>query len=551
MKQLRDPAFWQRVREKEEYAEFRSLIQQKYEENRFDGSIPEISFKTWLRSETDGDLQEFWSVYFRRRHFVSYGALMALLYPEEPRYIEELSDVIWAICGEYSWVIPANVVFSTGGLNDFIDLFAAETAFLLAELSLVLSERLNPHIHTRIREEVKWRVLRNMKREAMLWETSENNWASVCGCNVGAAVMYLFPEEFPALLQRLQDVAFKSFFNSYSEEGTCLEGLGYWHYGLGTFMWFAELMREETGIDLTAGEKFRRMAAFGRRCFLKGDVLICFGDSIRHGRLDPGLMHCLRTRFPEDVKPVPGWMLSFWPGNTPWLQVTRNLIWLNPSPEEGSFRPESMDLPDSHQVLIATDKYSLAIRGGDNSFDVAQHSDLGGFILTTDEGQILCDPGPGLYSRDYFDPALRPSCFGAGSRFHNVPLINGEGQGYGTEYTASISHRENRIEVDLTNAYPEHRRVHRMLLHTDDALTLTDSFDPDIDRVTENFVTLLPPREEDGVIHIGTSVLEYDSSLTPVIKSVTGEMHTCIETFYTVSFDLPRGTDSVTFTIRP
>ena len=100
MKILRDPAFWQCVREKDEYAEFRKLIRQNYEENRFDGSIPEISFKTWLRSETDGDLQEFWSVYFRRRKCLSYGALMALIFPEEPRYIEEISDVIWAICGD-------------------------------------------------------------------------------------------------------------------------------------------------------------------------------------------------------------------------------------------------------------------------------------------------------------------------------------------------------------------------------------------------------------------------------------------------------------------
>ena len=55
MKLLRDPAFWQRVRESEDYAEYRRIIKKHYEKNRFDGDIPEISFKTRIRFDIDGD----------------------------------------------------------------------------------------------------------------------------------------------------------------------------------------------------------------------------------------------------------------------------------------------------------------------------------------------------------------------------------------------------------------------------------------------------------------------------------------------------------------
>ena len=553
MKQLLDPLFWQNVRNAAEYAPLRELICTMYEQNRYEGAIPELGFSSRTRFERDGDRHEFDDVFFRRRKLLSSAALMALIWPDEPRYLADLSEIMWAICGEYSWVLPAHEQFSTGGANDFVDLFSSETGFALAEICHVFGERLHRRIHDRVRAEVKWRILRNMQREVMCWENAVNNWASVCGCNVGGAILYLFPEEFDSLLKRLQETAFPSFFASYPADGTCLEGLGYWHYGFGTFVWFTELVRAHKGIDLLQGEKICRMAGYGRRCFLRGDVLVNFSEAPRHGRLDAGLIACLRKRLPEAVKPIPAWMTEVWPGNTPWLELTRNLIWLDADAGSGTFEPESMDLPDSAQVLVAAPKYSLAVRGGDNDEEIAQHCDIGGFIFSTDEGMIFCDPGSGQYSKDYFNGAFRVGHFFTGSKGHNVPLLNGKGQGFGKEFSGPITHRRNRIELELSGAYgqPEVTRFSRVLTHTEEAVTLTDSFDPKEAAVTEHFVTLLPPRAEDGVIRVGASVMEYDPSLTPVIASFTGMAHSKTETFYTLDFELPRNMDHVTFVIRP
>jgi len=556
MKKLKDAAFWQRVKTDAAYEHLRTMIRTMYEESRYAGTIPELGFQRRTRFDRDGDRTEFDGEYFRRRKLLSASAIMALIYPEEPQYLEELQEIIWAVCGEFSWVIPAHEKFSTGDANDFIDLFSAETAFSLAEISYALGERLHPRMHHRIRKEVKWRILRNLERETLMWEHSENNWASVCGCNVGGAVLYLFPEEFPRFLKRLQNAAFPSFYASYPEEGTCLEGLGYWHYGFGTFVWFAELVREYTdgSVDLLQGEKTARMAGFGRRCFLRGDTLINFGEAPRHGRLNAGLMTCLRTRLPGAVKPVPAWMTDVWPGNTPWLELTRNLIWLDTAPAEGTFEPESMDLPDSKQMLVATGKYSLAVRGGDNDVELGQHCDVGNFILSTDEGQIFCDFGSGPYTRDYFDPAYRRDYFNVGSQGHSVPILNGETQLLGKEYCGTISHAGNVITVEMADAYKIESisRFTRTFTHTENAVTLTDSFDPDYDSITERFVTLLRPTAEDGVIHIGASALEYDPTLAPIIQPHSVKDHDGFpETLYTVDFDLPKGLDRVTFVIRP
>ena len=554
MKQLRDPAFWQRVRESEDYAQYRRLIEKHYRESRFDGDIPEISFRTRIRFEIDGDRDEFAGVYFRRRHAMTYTALMAMIYPEEPRYIEELQEIMWAVCGEFSWILPAHARFSPGDDNDYIDLKAPDTAFTMAEICLLLGDRLHPKIRKRVRDEAGRRILDVFKRGHQNWEDAENNWSSVIGCYTAATILYLFPEEFDAALERIRSVAFESFFRSYSEEGTCFEGLGYWHYGFGTFVWFADLLLEYTEgkIDLLAGDKVRNMVGFGRRCFLRGNTIISFSDCERHGSLNPGLMAYLQKRFPEHVKPVPAWMMPIPETPQNWLELTRSMLYLDPNPAEGTFEPESMDLPDSGQVLIGTKTYSLAVRAGDNNVHVS-HCDVGNFIFSTDEGQILCDMGVGRYTKDYHDPNLRRSFFCIGSQGHNVPILNGETQKQGEEYRGTIRHTGSRIELEISGAYglESIRRFDRVFTHTEEEVILTDSFAPDYDSITERFTTLLRPTVENGTVRIGASRLEYDPALAPIIQPHTADLPGGMETIWTVDFDLPRGLDHVTFVLRP
>jgi len=82
-------------------------------------------------------------------------------------------------------------------------------------------------------------------------------------------------------------------------------------------------------------------------------------------------------------------------------------------------------------------------------------------------------------------------------------------------------------------------------------VTLTDSFDPDYDSITERFTTLLRPSVEDSAIRIGASSLEYDPALAPIIQPHAVDLSGGTETVWTVDFDLPRGLDHVTFVIRP
>jgi len=75
--------------------------------------------------------------------------VLSLLYPEEPEYLITLQDIMWDICNEYTWVIPAHIS------SHQIDLFSSETGLLLTESVAFLSTRFDKLVKERVYEEVK------------------------------------------------------------------------------------------------------------------------------------------------------------------------------------------------------------------------------------------------------------------------------------------------------------------------------------------------------------------------------------------------------------
>ena len=82
-------------------------IHEFYETTRYE-EIPALKYSSRMRYYDDGDRSEYEGPYFRRRTLVSALGLMTLIYPENERYLKELQELIWAICDEYSWVLPAH-----------------------------------------------------------------------------------------------------------------------------------------------------------------------------------------------------------------------------------------------------------------------------------------------------------------------------------------------------------------------------------------------------------------------------------------------------------
>lgn len=545
-------AFWKQVRSNNAYHEILSQIKQTYQNDRWD-EIPTLRYKTRMRFYGDGDRAEFERPYFRRRKFLSSAAFLALIYPEDGKYLEEVQECIWAICEEYSWCLPAHC---DGTLEDDlrrIDLFSAETGFTLAEICYLLEDRLDTLVLERARIEVRNRVIANFVNAPQKWEHYATNWAAVCAGNVGGAMMYLDPDSFDSQLPRLLDTM-HVFLSGFPDDGTCMEGFSYWHYGFGNFLWFADLLLQYTEghTDLLAWDKIEAIASYPHRSFLKGNTIVSSADCSAYGAADRGMISYLHSRFPS-VQLLPIDRTQYNQGGYCWMMPLRNLLYADHGAENTDFRLQDAFLPGAGQAVLHRKGYSFAIKAGHNH-EPHNHNDVGSFILSTNKGQIFCDLGAGLYTRQYFRKETRYGIFCNSSLSHSVPIVNGQPQLYGEDYNGKISVDGCKICVDFANAYGQDnfQKLTRTVLCEDGFVTLTDAFS-DYESLIERFVTLHKPEKYADHVVIQGVVLRFDPEYMSLsVKEESHLPHNAslpAQTVYCIDFALNAKVQDVTFTI--
>ena len=366
--------------------------------------------------------------------------------------------------------------------------------------------------------------------------------------------MYLDPDLFRQQLPRLLD-SMKNFMSGFPEDGTCMEGFHYWHYGFGNFVWFADLLLQFTHgeIDLFKWDKVETVSGYAQRCVLRGGTTVSYSDGERKGKSDRAMMHYLSRLFPDQVQLLPDEYTEFFKGNVTWMQTLRNLVYVDYTAKPVAFQLKDYDLPGAGQVVINREKYSLAVKAGHNA-EAHNHNDVGNIMLATDKGQIFCDLGAGLYTKQYFRD--RYSVFCNASRGHNVPLVNGGEQMPGGEYGGSICREDNRILVEFPGAYgqPDFQKLTRTFEYEEDRIVLTDAFLPDYRSLTERFVTTFKPVIFDDHVKVNGVNLYFEPEKVQV--SVKEEVHALhgyfdgTEIVYCIDFELKPGLDKIEFAFK-
>ena len=513
----------------------------RYREN----PIEALPFHLYRRFFMDGDRRNFEDLYFARRGRLSYLALAILLH-HRPEDIVALEDAIWAICEEYTWVLPAH----TSDLGDrynteVIDLFSAETGFALSEITYLLGDVLDPKVIRRIHECLEERIFRIYLSNTYTWETVSMNWASVCAGCVGGAFLYCAPERFPLVHDRIL-ATMECFLKGFGDDGICLEGIHYWGYGFGFFTYFAQLLYEFTDgkENLFAHPICRKTAFFQEHAFLRKNQTVSFSDGDRTCDFLPGLTHKLHKLYGSRLLPVEYAAFTEYCHRFP--AYLRNFFWVDPDAEVVTDR-ERQDkyFPTSQWFLSSGKILSLAAKAGHND-EPHNHNDIGSFLLVSDEGQILCDFGAGEYTGDYFRKATRYNYLCNNSFGHNVPIINGRGQLPGREYRGQvICHENGTFCVDIAGAYQDDALVSavRQMQLTEHGFLLKDCFRGTGLRVTERFVTMIPPRLTADGVHLGKFRLESACGVTPKISQETIMNHESQpDTLYLIDYELEETT---------
>ncbi|MFD1955539.1 heparinase II/III family protein [Paenibacillus thailandensis] len=501
--------FWRTVRESEDYADIVGEIRR--EGKRLGGTpVPELTYGLFTLFEKRGTRLEYENAYFERRRRLNTYMLLALLEPEKEERLKRLYDMIWSVCGEYTWCLPAHI--RTAEARGAIDLFAAETGFTLCEMRRLLGDRLPALLRDRIAQEVEERLLRPyMEAGPFGWETARHNWSAVCAGSIGAAALLLLEPS-----ERLTAIVLKAlgsmacFLEGYGDDGACLEGVGYWNYGFGYFVYFADLLKRRTegGIDLFAHPKVRAIALFQQKCYLHGAAVANFSDSAARVPAQLGLSHYLAGLYEEFDLPPSSIRASYTDDHcSRWAPAFRNIVWCDPAKRADTWRDADYVLPDAKWVMSrhtsSCGSFGFAAKGGHND-EPHNHNDIGSFIVSAEGVQLVAELGAGEYTAAYFgDGRYGFDC--NGSQGHSVPIVDGAYQAAGPDskgevLEASARDGEVRLKLEMASAYrlPHLSSLVRELVWRKrelPSLRLTDefAFTAQPGSIVERIVTLCAP----------------------------------------------------------
>lgn len=553
----RDKGFWREVREKDCYAPFREELLSLWNDLCEGKDIPELRFSDFKLYWITGSRAEYEAVYFNRRLRLNASVFLSMIYPEQEKYFRYLEDILFSICNEFTWCLPAHYGKIEQNNCRKIDLFAAETGFALAETYSMIGDRLDPLVAQRIKDEIDRRIIEPYatKLHQLWWESCENNWAAVCAGSVGCTVMLMRPERFPELRERIEETM-ECYLSGFGEDGICVEGCGYWHYGFGFFLVYADMVKTFTDgeIDHFPRPKVRAIATYIQKMFLTGRCAVSFADSGHYLRYHLGILHYLKSVYPEEVTVFDRSYSYNYDNCARFCLHLRAALWYREEYESNDLPAENYDhfAKGAEWFIHKTPTYGFAAKGGHNN-ESHNHNDVGSFIFARNGRQILTDPGTGKYCKEYFGKQ-RYTFFHTVSKGHSLPIIGGEGQKPGREYCARDCRVENGdFVLDIAGAYgiPELTALVRRFSFTDAGIMVSDRFDYCGTAVLrERIVTrVLPSAEIAGEIAVDGSTLRYDAN---AVSDVEIQKHTFDGSAdaYTVDLILREGVREFSYTVE-
>jgi hypothetical protein len=139
--------------------------------------------------------------------------------------------------------------------------------------------------------------------------------------------------------------------------------------------------------------------------------------------------------------------------------------WQHTPPREpliGDYYFPTWDTVVARDVAGTTAGFYFAAKGGNNA-EQHNHNDVGSFMLYYHGRPVCIDVGVGTYTRETFS-SDRYSIWTMQSNYHNLPVINGQGQKNGGAFRATQSRfvpagGTVTYSTDIVKAYPAEARV--------------------------------------------------------------------------------------------
>ena len=523
-------------------------------------SLTAVDFMEFTRT---GNRSRYQDRLFARRTALD-TLVLAECVEHRGRFLDDIINGLYLICEENAWQLPAHNSYIRDTpqfplpdvTRPMIDLFAAETASILAVAEYLLRSELNevsPFLSVMIGHELETRIFTPYLEEHFWWmgdgKSHMNNWTVWCTQNV---LLSAFTRPLPSETQtRILCRAARSidyFLDEYGEDGCCDEGAQYYrHAGLCLFGCL-EILNGITDHAFSFAwkqEKIRNIASYILNVHVDSIYYVNFADC------SPVAGRCNAREYlfgkRTDNRALMEFAASDYQNSEDPLTLDEHNLFYR---LQTVFSHEEMMESDRNPVIAHKDLYyesvglfiargsrlCLAVKGGDND-DSHNHNDVGSFTIYKDGKPLFIDAGVETYTKKTFSPD-RYDIWTMQSRYHNLPSFTDHGretvQQDGGRYRAEEVRYELgedvcRISMDIAKAYPDdriHSYTRSAVLDKEKSITIRDHYEGDGGTAVLSLMFCEKPSIHQNTIRIGDlgiCTVEGASSITSEEIPVTDE----------------------------
>ena len=526
-----------------------------------DAPIPFLPLSLYKEFQTNGNRVNYENRYFERREMLVYLAL-AEGQERKGRFTDKLCDVIWAICEETSWLIPAHAscapaLGDLGGVpytykSDYlhgIDLFAAGTAASFTNALILcrdILDEVNPIISERMEYEINERIFKPFYNCIFGWSGAKgnkvNNWCPWIVSNILYTVAVLENNISLRTLALNKCISYlDNFIGGYNEDGGCDEGPTYWNVAGAALFDALEVIYDMTGGKISIFDEpiIKAIGEYEAKFNIDDDRYINFADAGGRCRPDGYLMarygrrcgSAMLEAFGKTTSNKNNYAISLNNG----YRTLKNAM-TPPYPSSEKTKAEKFVFFPNLKVMISRESEDtaegmfLAMKSGHNA-ESHNHNDVGNFVVYRNGQPVIIDVGVGAYTKQTFSPDRYKLWF-MQSGYHNLPSINGVDQRNGENFTATDSvynPEDGSFSAEIGGAYPTDAGIisyRRSALLKDgeavinDVITLQDSSDIDFHFMCPAKPCIL---EKGKILLPLDCVLVYDDSLEAEIEEFVSE----------------------------
>ncbi len=446
--------------------------------HRFIGQAEKL-MATPLPAWNDADYLEFSKVGSRQRGEKMMRAresvIPALVYAEcledKGRFLPTLNQVLQANANDPTWTLPAHDgnLACYHGTNYTVDLGSSTFGYRLAEAIYLLGDKVDPAVRDLILKRLEQRIFEPFRRtvatgKPCYWLGSrksreQNNWNPVCLSGVVGAALAVVPDKNTRAFYVAAAEHYSEYYlNSFTADGYCTEGGGYWSYGFSHYALMREQLVQATGgkIDLFADEHVVPCVLYGLRIRIGPSVVPPFADCQFGVKTDANILaYCSQAL---------GVHLSTAPYSPYDLGGSLGEVKVTPCAKQAAIR---FDPEDALRFYFKNAGVLACRPGSEGGLGVGikaggnfshSHNDIGSYEIAIGDDELTGDPGgPLFYQKGTFGPHRFDNPL-LNSYGHPVPVIGGQLQIDATKakpsvLSTSFNADHDQIVIDMAPAY--------------------------------------------------------------------------------------------------